>query len=282
LICFHNPFSSMLPEESPLMTILDEIFAHKRLEVEMRKRALPLAELRLAAGKAPLSPSFIRALRRSQSSPALIAEVKFASPSKGILVENPAPVSLAETYAANGAAAISVLTDEKYFRGSLGYLQQIHAALPGVPLLRKDFIYDPYQVYEARLAGASAVLLIVAQLDPAQLAGLHTLILSLGMAALVEVHDRTELDAALRIKELSLLGVNNRDLHTFNVDLQACLDMRRLVPADICFVAESGIHTAGDVQQLRAARVDAMLVGEALVTAPNIPEEMRTFTNPEN
>ena len=263
------------------MTILDEIFANKRLEVEKRKRALPLDELRLAAGKAPLAPDFTRAIRRSQASPALIAEVKFGSPSKGILVENPAPVSLAEIYAANGAAAISVLTDEKYFRGSLEYLQQIHAALPGMPLLRKDFIYDPYQIYEARLAGASAVLLIVNQLEPAQLAGLHTLALSLGMAALVEVHNHTELASALRIKGLGLLGVNNRDLHTFKVDLQTCINLRQLVPADICFVAESGLHTFEDVRRLSAARVDAMLVGEALVTAADVADKIRTLMNPE-
>jgi indole-3-glycerol phosphate synthase len=263
------------------LNILDEIFAHKRIEVETRKREVPLAELRSIAESAPPSPCFIQAIRSAEYSPALIAEVKFASPSKGILVENPDPVALARIYAGNGAAAISVLTDEKYFHGHLDYLRQIHIVLPHMPLLRKDFICDPYQVYEARAAGASAVLLIAAHLDPLQLADLHTLILSMGMAALVEVHDRTELEAALRLDGLSLLGVNNRDLRTFKVGLQICLDLRPLVPAEVCFVAESGIRTAEDILRLSAAGVDAMLVGETLVTAPDIGEKIRTLMNRE-
>ena len=263
------------------MTILDEIFAYKRIEVETRKHRIPLSDLRSSAEQAPPSPGFIQALRSAKCSPALIAEIKFASPSKGVLVANPAPVFLAQNYAANGAAAISVITDEKYFHGHLDYLQHIHAVLPGVPLLRKDFICDPYQVYEARLAGASALLLIAAHLAPAQLADLHALALSLGMAALVEVHNRAELEAALQLEGLGLLGVNNRDLHTFNVDLQTCLNLRPLVPAGICYVAESGIHTTQDVHRLRRAGVDAMLIGEALVTAPDIAEKIRTFMAPE-
>ena len=259
------------------MNILDEIFAHKRIEVEAHKEEIPLAELRSISESAPPSPDFIQAIRSTEYSPALIAEVKFASPSRGILVENPDPVSLAHTYAGNGAAAISVLTDEKYFHGHLDYLRQIHIALPQLPLLRKDFICDPYQVYEARASVASAVLLIAAHLEPAQLADLHALVLYLGMVALVEVHNRTELEAALRLDGLSLLGVNNRDLHTFKVDLQTCLDLRPLVPSEICFIAESGIHTAEDVHRLSAAGVDAVLVGEALVTAPDIGEKIRTF-----
>jgi indole-3-glycerol phosphate synthase len=263
------------------LNILDEIFANKHIEVETRKREIPLAELRSISESAPPSPDFIQAIRSAEYSPALIEEVKFASPSKGILVENPDPVALALIYAGNGAAAISVLTEEKYFRGRLDYLRQIHTALPHMPLLRKDFICDPYQVYEARAAVASAVLLITAHLDPAQLADLHALVLSLGMAALVEVHDRTELEAALQLYCLRLLGVNNRDLDTFKVDLQTCLDLRPLVPSDICFVAESGIHTAEDVHRLFAAGVDAMLVGEALVTAPEVGEKIRTLVNRE-
>jgi indole-3-glycerol phosphate synthase len=263
------------------MTILDEIFANKRIELEIRKRKIPLAGLRSAAEKTPSSPSFTQAIRSARYSPALIAEVKFASPSKGVLVENPAPVSLAQAYAVSGAAAISVLTDEKYFHGHLDYLQQIHAALPDIPILRKDFICDPYQIYEARLAGASAVLLISAQLEPAQLTNLHALVLSLGMAALVEIHTRSELETALQIDGLALLGVNNRDLHTFKVDLQTCLHLRPLVPAGICFVAESGIQTAQDVQRLRTAGVDAMLIGESLVTAPDVAEKIHNLMTQE-
>ena len=156
-------------------------------------------------------------------------------------------------------------------------MRKIHIALPQLPLLRKDFIYDPYQVYEARAAVASAVLLIAAHLDPAELADLHALALSLGMAALVEVHNRTELEAALHLDGLSLLGVNNRDLHTFKVDLQTCLDLRPLVPSGICLVAESGIHTAEDVDRLSSAGVDAMLVGEALVTAHDVGKKIRSL-----
>jgi indole-3-glycerol phosphate synthase len=263
------------------MTILDEIFAHKRVEVEARKRDLPLAKLRSVAESAPPAPDFIHAIRSAEFSPALIAEVKFASPSKSILVENTDPVILARTYAGNGAAAISVLTDEKYFRGHLDYLRRIRTALPLIPLLRKDFICDPYQVYEARAAVASAVLLIAAHLDPVQLADLHALTISLDMAALVEVHNRTELEAALRLEGLGLLGVNNRDLHTFKVDLQICLDLYPLVPPEVCFVAESGIHTAEDVHRLSAAGVDAMLVGEALVTATDVGKKIRTLMGRE-
>jgi indole-3-glycerol phosphate synthase len=264
------------------MTILDEIFAHKHIEVETHKLEIPLAELRSISESAPPSPDFIQAIRSAEYSPALVAEVKFASPSKGILVENPDPVALAHTYAGNGAAAISVLTDEKYFHGHLDYLRQIHTALPHLPLLRKDFICDPYQVFEARIAGASAVLLIAAHLDPAQLADLHALVLSLCMAALVEVHDRRELETTLRLDGLCLLGVNNRDLHTFKVDLQTCLDLRPLVPAGICFVAESGIHTTADVHRLSAAGVDAMLIGEALVVASDIPKKIQSLVGSPN
>ncbi len=263
------------------MTILDEIFTHKRIEVETHKRKIPLAELRSISEGAPPSPGFIHAIRIAENSPALIAEVKFASPSKGILVEGLNPVSLAHIYAGNGAAAISVLTDEKYFHGHLDYLRQIHTALPSMPLLRKDFICDPYQVYEACSAGASAILLITAHLDPALLADLHALVLSLGMAVLVEVHNRTELEAALQLDGLGLLGVNNRDLKTFKVDLQTCLDLRPLVPPGICFVAESGVHAADDVRRLSAAGVDAVLIGEALVTAPDVGQRIRTLMNRE-
>ena len=263
------------------MTILDEIFAHKRIEVETRKRKIPLAELRSISEGLPPSPDFINTIRDAEYSPALIAEIKFASPSKGILVEEPNPVALARIYAGNGATAISVLTDEKYFHGHLDYLRQIHAALPSMPLLRKDFICDAYQVYEACAAGASAVLLITAHLDPAQVTDLHALALSLGMVALVEVHNRAELEAALQVNELALLGVNNRDLKTFKVDLQTCLDLRPFVPSGICFVAESGIHTPEDIQRLRRANVDATLIGEALVTASDAGQKMKTLMNRE-
>jgi indole-3-glycerol phosphate synthase len=253
------------------MTILDEIFAHKKLEVAAAKAARPLTVVRAESEASPIPADFIAALRKTEhaprTTPALIAEVKKASPSRGLLCPDFDPLLLARTYAENGAAAISVLTDEKYFQGHLDYLRQIHAALPNTPLLRKEFVLDPYQIYEARAAGASAVLLIAAYLDPALMADLHALILELGMAALVEVHDADELHAALQLANLQLLGVNNRNLHDFSIKLETCLTLRPLVPPEICFVAESAIHTHQDVTRLAEAGVDAMLIGEALVVA---------------
>jgi indole-3-glycerol phosphate synthase len=260
------------------MTILDEIFANKQTEVARRKRIKPLAALRTEAEQTRLPVNFVRELRitnRRFGNVALIAEIKFASPSKGTLVSNPDPIGLARQYKSGGATAISVLTDEKYFRGKLDYLCQVHAEFPTVPLLRKDFICDPYQVYEARSAGASAVLLIAAHLDPVVLTDLHALVLELGMVPLVEVHDRRELDSVATIKDLKLVGVNNRDLHTFRVDLNTCLSLRQQIPPGICCVAESGIHDREDVIRLSEAGVDAILVGEALVTAENIVDKMR-------
>ena len=269
------------------MTILDEIFAHKKIEVAAARAVKPLVAMRAAAESAPAPLDFISALMKkpvvAQRSPvpALIAEVKFASPSRGVLVANPDPVGLARVYAENGAAAISVLTDEQYFRGHIAYLSQIYAALPHIPLLRKDFILDPYQVYEARAACASAVLLIAAYLDTVLMADLHALILELGMAPLVEVHNRQELETTLKVKPF-LIGVNNRDLRDFTVNLETCLALRRYVPPSIGFVAESGIHTPQDVRQLGAAGVNAMLIGEALVTAGDVGAKVRELAGPDS
>jgi indole-3-glycerol phosphate synthase len=260
------------------MNILDEIFAHKKAGLAQQKKILPLADLRQAAKASPQPPAFIQALQASHkgtSEPALIAEVKFASPSRGVLVHHPDPLGLAGQYICSGAVAISVLTEEKYFHGRLQYLEEIHRRFPAMPLLRKDFLCDPYQLYEARVAGASAALLIAAALDPALLADLHALAAELALAALVEVHDLAELETALSLPGLALIGVNNRDLRTFRVDLQTCLDLRGLVPASVCYVAESGIQTREDVRRLSAAGVEAILVGESLVTAPDVPQAVR-------
>jgi indole-3-glycerol phosphate synthase len=259
------------------MSILDEIFSHKREEVAARKRDCPLEEIRRRAEMASPARDFTAALRLRASAwpgarplvgtwPKLIAEIKRASPSRGRLVEQVDPLRLARVYRENGAAAISILTDEKYFQGSLADLRQVACLEGRPPLLRKDFVCDPYQVYEAREAGADAVLLIAAHLDCALLADLHALAAGLGMAALVEVHSREEVDRALEAGP-SLLGINNRDLRNFSVRLETTLELRRHVPPEICLVAESGIHTVGDVQRLAQAGVDAILVGEALVTA---------------
>jgi indole-3-glycerol phosphate synthase len=250
------------------MTILDEIFAAKHVEVRQRNRLIPLVEIRRRAEAAPPPHDFAGALCRptAQSPLRLIAEIKRASPSRGTLSKDFNALRLATVYRDNGAAAISVLTDEKYFQGSLDILEKV-AALPArPPLLRKDFLYDPYQVYEARAAGGDAVLLIAAALDTQQLADLSALARELKMAALVEVHNQVELEAALSCCP-ALIGVNNRDLRTFEVSLDTCLRLRPLIPAGTLAVAESGIHTHQDVEQLAQAGFDAMLVGEKLVTA---------------
>jgi len=258
------------------MTLLDEIFAHKRTEVDLRKRASPFQEVRELARQAASPLDFIAALRGRQGlRPALIAEVKCASPSRGLLAAEFDPLRLACLYQANGASAISVLTDEHYFKGSLEHLREIAALEPRIPLLRKDFILDPYQVYEARAAGADAILLIAAYLDLSLLRDLHALSLDLGMAALVEVHTQEELDRILAVSGLVLVGINNRDLRDFSIHLDTALRLRPLIPADVCVVAESGIHTERDVERLTSVQVDAILVGEALVTAADTASMVR-------
>jgi indole-3-glycerol phosphate synthase len=266
------------------MSILDEIFANKHWEVARQKQLQPLETLQAQIEHLQPPLDFIGAFRgRRRGHPALIAEVKRASPSRGLLTHAFDPLSLARVYVENGASAISVLTDERYFKGHLDHLRQIanevkkdrHAGRQ-VPLLRKDFIFDPYQVYEARCAGADAILLIVAALEPSRLLKLHALALQLGMAPLVEIHDRAELDIALDCSPL-LLGINNRNLKDFTVNLQTTLQLRPLIPDAVCLVSESGIHTPGDVGLLASAGVDAILVGEALVTAHDVAAQVRTL-----
>jgi indole-3-glycerol phosphate synthase len=252
--------------------ILDRILANKYLEVAQRRIALPIKLLHEQA-LAQIPPrDFLGALKQA-GRPALIAECKKASPSKGLLRPEYDPAQLARTYAENGAAALSVLTDEKFFQGSLNDLNVAREAA-GLPALRKDFIVDAYQVYEARAAGADAVLLIVAALRLDQLRELHGLINELGMTALVEVHDEAEAGIALQIAP-KLLGVNNRNLHDFSVDLQTTGRLRKCIPASIALVAESGIHTVEDVALVRDMGVDAILVGEALVTAGDVGAKVR-------
>ncbi len=265
------------------MSILNEIFAHKRQEVAAAKARLPESRLELQALAAPTPPGFLAALLDFQRpAPRLIAEVKQRSPSKGLLCPDFAPLELARVYAANGAAAISVLTDEHFFGGSLEHLQTIACAMQAgelpktLPLLRKDFIFDRYQLLEARAAGASAALLIAAMLPEADLRNLAAEAHALGLAALVEVHTRAELDKALDCGA-QIIGVNNRDLHTFKVTLETTLALLPHIPAGIPCVAESGIHSRADIDRLAEAGVSAILVGEALVTAPNRGEKVRLF-----
>jgi len=207
----------------------------------------------------------------------LIAELKRASPSRGLLAPNIDLIELARIYADNGAAALSVLTDEKFFMGSLETLRALrfthHVSLP---LLRKDFILSTVQVYETRAAGADAILLIAAALpDDSEIADLHALALELGLTPLVEVHNREELERVLRLPQLKLVGINNRDLKTFTISLDTTAALRPHIPREICVVSESGIFTAAHVEQLAALEVNAILVGEALVTAPDIGAKVR-------
>jgi indole-3-glycerol phosphate synthase/phosphoribosylanthranilate isomerase len=255
------------------MSILDEVFAHKRQEVARRKHDRPLAAVRSEAARTSSPRDFVAALRSSRSRTALIAEVKRASPSRGLLAADFDPLHLAHTYQRNGAAAISVLTDERFFQGHLDHLKAIREEV-ALPILRKDFLFDPYQVYEARAAGADAVLLIVAMLGGGEMRSLHELTRMLGMAALVEVHDEEELGRALNLGP-RLVGVNNRDLRTFQVDLETTARLRPLIPPELILVAESGIHTPADVARLREIGADAMLVGESLVVAEDTGAKVR-------
>ena len=249
--------------------ILERIIAVKREEIAAGQRATPLAAMRAAAESAPPARDFLGALRQrvSAGQAAVIAEVKKASPSKGLIRPDFAPADIARSYAAGGAACLSVLTDQQFFQGALDYLRQARAAC-ALPVLRKDFILDAWQIYEARAAGADAVLLIAACLDDAQLTDFLALSHTLGMAALLEVHDEAELERALRLTA-PLIGINNRNLRSFEVSLHTTLDLRARVPADRLLVTESGIHTRGDVQAMRAAGVHAFLVGERFMRADN-------------
>jgi indole-3-glycerol phosphate synthase len=247
--------------------ILDKIVAVKHQEVAAALARKPLAAMRADAESRVLTRDFVGAMRAKIAAglPAVIAEVKKASPSKGILRPDFIPADIAQSYAEHGAACLSVLTDQQFFQGSIDYLKQARASCD-LPVLRKDFMVDAYQVYEARAMGADCILLIAACLDDAQMKSLEALAMSLDMAVLVEVHDRAELDRALKLKT-PLLGINNRNLKTFEVSLDATLGMLKDVPADRLLVTESGISTAADVQRMRTAGVQAFLVGEAFMRA---------------
>ena len=252
--------------------ILDKIVAVKREEVAAAQRKKPLDMVRADAESRLLTRDFEGALRAkiAKGLPAVIAEIKKASPSKGVIREDFIPADIAQSYAEGngkvGAACLSVLTDRQFFQGSADFLKQARASCD-LPVLRKDFMVDPYQVYEARAMGADAILLIAACLDDARMAELEAVALDLNMAVLVEVHDRAELDRALKLKT-RLVGINNRNLRTFDVTLQTTLDMLADVPADRLLITESGILGRADVQTMREAGVHAFLVGEAFMRAP--------------
>ncbi|HET7793879.1 MAG TPA: indole-3-glycerol phosphate synthase TrpC [Rhizobacter sp.] len=249
--------------------ILDKIVAVKREEIAAARLKRDLASLRRDAESLGGQRDFAGALRAKIAAgrAAVIAEVKKASPSKGVIREHFVPAEIAASYERHGAACLSVLTDVQFFQGAAAYLQQARAAC-ALPVLRKDFMVDAYQVFEARAMGADCILLIAACLDDAQMADLEAQAHALGMAVLVEVHDGAELDRALRLKT-PLLGINNRNLRTFEVTLDTTLGLLPRVPADRLLVTESGILGPADVQRMRDAKVHAFLVGETFMRAPD-------------
>jgi indole-3-glycerol phosphate synthase len=251
--------------------MLDKIIAQKRQEIEQRKKKSTINYLqqRIAQQK----PTLDLALALKGDHIRLIAEVKQASPSRGMLIPNFNPIELAQTYAEGSAAAISVLTEENYFMGSIEHLAEIKEVV-GLPLLRKDFIFDPYQVYESRAYGADALLLIAAILNQEQLKELVSLSDSLGLRCLVEVHNKGEVERAI-LSEAEIIGINNRDLNTFTIDITTTRRLRPLIPKERIVVSESGIKSKRDIEKLGKWGVDAVLVGEALVTASDIPTKMK-------
>jgi indole-3-glycerol phosphate synthase len=260
------------------MSILAKIIEQKRLEIA----ALDARTLRRAAESSPSPRDFLSAIkrRRISRSPSLIAELKRASPSKGILAPHLDLFQVADIYTQNGASAISVLTDEKFFLGKLETLRELRFTHRSeLPLLRKDFIIDEIQLYESRANGADAILLIAAALpDDKLFADLHAVALELGLTPLVEVHDEAETERALKLKDVELIGINNRNLATFEVSLETTERLRPMIPYEIAVVAESGIFNAKDVERLSNANVDAILVGEALVTSEDIPTKVRELS----
>ena len=265
-------------------TILDEIMTYHREQLPKIKREVPLENLRAFAGVTPPALDFFKALRAPGVT--LIAECKKASPSKGLIVADYDPADLAKTYMSAGAGAISVLTDGRHFQGSLTDLRNVKEATTGlkvaggnltaVPVLRKDFIFDPYQVYETRVAGADALLLIASVLGDSEISELLKLTRQLGMEALIEVHTEKELQRVLAL-DPRVIGVNNRNLQTFEVDFENTARLRQMIPADVAAVGESGLKTADDVRKMRDIGVDAVLVGETLLRSKDVFKMAKSF-----
>ena len=252
-------------------TVLDEIVAHKRTEVASRKRKTPSSSLKSALRDSPSLRGFRQALDVPDAS--VIAEIKKASPSKGVIREDFDPLEIAASYEQHGAACLSVLTDERFFQGSDEVLRTARKKTR-LPVLRKDFIVDEYQIYETRVLPADCLLLIVAALDRAQLQSFHSIGIALGLAVLVEVHDEAELELALSINA-SLIGINNRDLRTFHTDLSVTERLVQQVPPSVKIVSESGIHSREDVARILACGVNSFLVGEAFMRASDPGHAMR-------
>jgi indole-3-glycerol phosphate synthase len=255
------------------MTVLDEIIAHKRQEVAASRSAVSLAEMRARAEAAPSARDFAAAVTGPPVR--IIAEVKRASPSAGAIRQDADPIATATMYEYAGAAAVSVLTDRRYFSGSADDLRAVRAVVR-LPVLRKDFVVDPYQVYEARAMGADAVLLIAGTVPVDDLAVLGRLARDLGMTALFEAHTEAQVDQALAAGA-RVIGINNRDLQTLTVDLETTLRLRPRIPGRVTVISESGIETPADVARVRQAGVDAILVGTALMASPDPAAHLRTL-----
>lgn len=255
--------------------ILKKILDKKEEEVARRKVRTPISDLESFAENVEKPRGFYQALqsRVLARKPAIIAEIKKASPSKGVIREDFQPVTIGQDYAMNGATCLSVLTDKDFFQGSEVYLQLVRERCP-LPVLRKDFMIDPYQVYEARALGADCILLIVAALEDGQMRELADTAVNLGMDVLVEVHDAEELHRALQL-ETKLIGINNRNLRTFETSLQTTLDLQKLIPEDRLIITESGIHTRDDVQRMLDNGIYAFLIGEAFMRADSPGQKMR-------
>ena len=257
-------------------TVLEKILARKAEEVAERRARVNLAEVETVARGADAPRGFARALqeRVAQKQPAVIAEVKKASPSKGVLRENFVPAEIAKSYEAGGAACLSVLTDVDFFQGADEYLQQARAAC-SLPVIRKDFMIDPYQIVEARALGADCVLLIVSALDDGRMAELASVAKDVGLDVLVEVHDGDELERALNTLDTPLVGINNRNLHSFEVSLETTLDLLPRIPRDRLVITESGILTRADVELMEINEVYSFLVGEAFMRAEDPGTELK-------
>ena len=272
-----TPAHTGKPDIPDIPDILARILQTKAVEVEQARAALPLAEVKARAAAVAPARDFVGAIRSRVEArrPAVIAEIKKASPSRGVIREDFRPAEIARSYERGGAACLSVLTDEQYFQGSLAYMTEAREAC-SLPVLRKEFILDEYQVHEARAAGADAILLIVAALDDARMQAFEAIADALGMAVLVESHDAAELERALRLKT-PLIGINNRDLRTFETSLETTYGLLRQIDGDRLVVTESGILDRSHVDAMRAHDVHGFLVGEAFMRAPDPGTQLRAL-----
>ena len=260
-----------------MSNILDKILATKREEIRLTSSYRPIEDLQREVGGAPMVRNFEQAIRNkiANGESAVIAEIKKASPSKGLIREQFDPITIAQTYEQNGAACLSVLTDRDYFMGAAEYLVAARSATQ-LPVLRKDFIVDPYQIFEARCMGADCILLIVAALEQSQMLELERVATQLGMSVLVEAHSQEEFERAIQL-ETSLIGVNNRDLRTFETSLETTFGLISALPEDRILITESGIHDRADVVLMRERGVFAFLVGEAFMRQPDPGEALKSF-----